>query len=234
VVGACALPAGAGVVLLAEVDGEAALWSLADAGAEAVDALEAGAAALDADWSAAEVPAAAPAPAAWLFVQESEIILTELTCSEPSLERVPWTWTWCPSCGFSMELSPCKFTLWPLSAASTQFPPDCFRQPFMELDWSPLVLVAVEFVWSVDEGDVDGVEGEVDGLVVEGCWLGWLDWSGVEPELPVCANAIPVVSISAKINFLFMSLLLRYLRPSGLDASFSRQRPLRLGRRYMG
>jgi hypothetical protein len=90
------------------------------------------------------------------------------------------------------------------------------------------VLVAVEFVWSVDEGDVDGVEGEVDGLVVEGCWL---DWSGVdpgvEPELPVCANAIPVVSISAKINFLFMSLLLRYLRPSGLDASFSRQRPLR-------
>jgi hypothetical protein len=93
VVGACALPAGAGVVLLAEVDGEAALWSLADAGAEAVDALEAGAAALDADWSAAEVPAAAPAPAAWLFVQESEIILTELTCSEPSLERVPWTWT---------------------------------------------------------------------------------------------------------------------------------------------
>jgi hypothetical protein len=42
----------------------------------------------------------------------------------------------------------------------------------MELDWSPLVLVAVEFVWSVDEGDVDGVEGEVDGLVVEGCWLG--------------------------------------------------------------
>jgi len=174
VVGACALPAGAGVVLLAEVEGEAELWSLADAGAEAVEALEAGAAALDADWSAAEVPAAAPAPAAWLFVQESEIMLTELTCSEPSLERVPWTWTWCPSCGFSMELSPCKFTLWPLSAASTQFPPDCFRQPFMELDWSLVadVLVAVEFVWSVDEGDVDGVEGEVDGLVVEGCWLG--------------------------------------------------------------
>ncbi len=72
------------------------------------------------------------------------------------------------------------------------------------------MLVAVEFDWSV-------VEGEVDGLVVEGCWLGC--WSGVEPELPVCANAIPVVSISAKINFLFMSLLLRYLRPSGLDAS---------------
>ena len=89
VVGACALPAGAGVVLLAEVEGEAALWSLADAGAEVVEALEAGAAALAADWSAAEVPAAAPAPAAWLFVQESEIILTELTCNEPSLERVP-------------------------------------------------------------------------------------------------------------------------------------------------
>lgn len=82
----------------------------------------------------------------------------------------------------------------------------------MEACWS-LVLVAVEFVWSV-------VEGEVDGLVVDGCcWLGCC-WSGVEePELPVWANAIPVVSISAKINFLFMSLLLRYLRPSGLDAS---------------
>ena len=87
----------------------------------------------------------------------------------------------------------------------------------MELDWSLVLVVVVEVVLVV-------VEGEVDGLVVEGCWL---DWSGVEPELPVCANAIPVVSISAKINFLFMSLLLRYLRPSGLDASFSRQRPLR-------
>jgi len=94
------------------------------------------------------------------------------------------------------------------------------------LDWS-LVLVVVEVVLVVVEFDWSVVEGEVDGLVVEGCWLGWLDWSGVEPELPVCANAIPVVSISAKINFLFMSLLLRYLRPSGHDASFSRQRPLR-------
>jgi hypothetical protein len=221
VAGAWALPGAAGVVLLAEVEGDAALWSLVEAGAEAVDVPEAGAAALEADWSAAEVPAAAPAPAAWLLVQESEIMLTELTCSEPSLLRVPWTWTWCPSCGFRMELSPCRFTLWPLSAASTQFPPDCFRQPRMELDWS-LVLVAVEFVdvgfvWSVVEGDVDGVEGEVDGLVVEGCWL---DWSGVvlgvEPELPVCANAIPVVSISAKRNFLFMSLLLRICARMGL------------------
>jgi hypothetical protein len=221
VVGAWALPGAVGVVLLAEVEGDAALWSLVEAGAEAVDVPEAGAAALEADWSAAEVPAAAPAPAAWLLVQESEIMLTELTCSEPSLLRVPWTWTWCPSCGFRMELSPCRFTLWPLSAASTQFPPDCFRQPRMELDWS-LVLVAVEFVdvgfvWSVVEGDVDGVEGEVDGLVVEGCWL---DWSGVvlgvEPELPVCANAIPVVSISAKRNFLFMSLLLRICARMGL------------------
>ena len=61
------------------------------------------------------------------------------------------------------------------------------------------------------------MEGEVDGLVVAGCWL---DWSGVvlgvEPELPVCANAIPVVSISAKINFLFMSLLLRICARMGL------------------
>ena len=49
VVGACALPGVAGVLLLAEVEGDAALWSLVDAGAEAVDALEAGAAALEAD-----------------------------------------------------------------------------------------------------------------------------------------------------------------------------------------
>lgn len=44
-------------------------------------------------------PAAAPAAplaelsmllAAWLLVQESEIMLTELTCTEPSLARVPW------------------------------------------------------------------------------------------------------------------------------------------------
>jgi hypothetical protein len=82
------------VLLLAVVEGEAALWSLADAGAEALDALEsleAGAAAFDAEASAAEVPAAAPALAAWLLVQESEIMLTELTCNEPSLARVPWT-----------------------------------------------------------------------------------------------------------------------------------------------
>jgi len=113
VVGACALPAGAGVLLLVEVEAEAALWSveLAEAGDDALDVVEAGADALEADWSAAEVPAAAPDPEAWLFVQESEIMLTELTCSEPSLARVPCTWTWCPSWGFSMELSPCRLML---------------------------------------------------------------------------------------------------------------------------
>jgi len=77
-------------------------------------------------------------------------MLTELTCNEPSLARVPWIWTWCPSCGFSMELSPCRLMLCPLSDASTQFPPDCFRQPRIELDWS-LVLVVVEFVVLVVE-----------------------------------------------------------------------------------
>jgi hypothetical protein len=85
-------------------------------------------------------------------------MLTELTCTEPSLPRVPWIWTWCPSWGFNMELSPCRLMLCPLSAASTQFPPDCFKQPLMEACWL-LVLVAVEFweFWSV-----------VDGLAVEG------------------------------------------------------------------
>jgi hypothetical protein len=191
VVGVWLLPAATGALLLAVV--EVALWS---------EEGEAGAAVLlaEAVESAAAAPAAGAALEAWLLVQESEIMFTELTWTEPSLARGPWIATWCPSWGFSIELSPCRLTLCPLSAASTQFPPDCFRQPFKEEDWS-LVLVADEFVWSV-------VEGEVDGVVVDG-WLGC--WSGVEPELPVCANAIPVVSISAKINFLFMSLLLRSL-----------------------
>ena len=125
VVGVWLLPVAAGGLLLAVLE-EAALWS----GAVVV----AGAAALEAAASDAAAPVAAPELAAWLLVQESEIILTELTCNEPSLERVPWIWTWWPSCGFSMELSPCRLTLWPLSAASTQFPPDCFRQPRIELD----------------------------------------------------------------------------------------------------
>jgi hypothetical protein len=48
VVGAWALP---GVLLLADVEGEAALWSveLVEAGDEALDVVEAGAAALEAD-----------------------------------------------------------------------------------------------------------------------------------------------------------------------------------------
>ena len=140
-------------------------------------------------------------------------MLTELTCKEPSLARVPWICTWCPSCGFRMELSPCRLTLWPLSAASTQFPPDCFRQPRMELTghwcW-----------WPLNSSDRSLRERWMDWLSMAAGWLGCC-WSGVdEPELPVCANAMPAVSISAKINFLFMSLLLRYLCPSGLEASF--------------
>ena len=51
VVGAWALPGAAGVLLLAVVEGDAALWSveLVAAGAEAVESPEAGAAALEAD-----------------------------------------------------------------------------------------------------------------------------------------------------------------------------------------
>jgi hypothetical protein len=51
VVGACALPAGTGVLLLVEVEAEAALWSveLAEAGDDALDVVEAGADALEAD-----------------------------------------------------------------------------------------------------------------------------------------------------------------------------------------
>lgn len=83
---------------------------------------------------------------AWLLVQESETMFTELTCIEPSLARVPETCTSCPSCGFSTELSPWRLTVWPLSAESTQLPPDCFRQPLSEFWSAPeVVLVAVEF-----------------------------------------------------------------------------------------
>jgi hypothetical protein len=109
-VGCCALPGAAGVVL-PELAADA-LWSVL-------------------------LPAEA-----WLLVQESEIIFTELTCSEPSLARVPETCTSCPSCGFRTELSPWRFTVWPLSAESTQLPPDCFRQPFSEF-WSLLEVVLV-------------------------------------------------------------------------------------------
>jgi len=89
VVGDCALPGAAGVVLLALL--EDALWSVL-LGAVALVA--------EALWSVL-LPAEA-----WLLVQESEIIFTELTCSEPSLARVPETCTSCPSCGFRVELSP--------------------------------------------------------------------------------------------------------------------------------
>jgi hypothetical protein len=99
----------------------AALWSAELAGAAELVAAEE--VADESDGAALD---------AWLLVQESEIMFTELTCTEPSLARDPWIWTWCPSCGFNIELSPCRLTLWPLSAASTQFPPDCFRQPRME------------------------------------------------------------------------------------------------------
>jgi hypothetical protein len=200
VVGDCALPGAAGVVLLAE------------------DALLLGAVVLVAAafWSVL-LPVEA-----WLLVQESEIIFTELTCNEPSLARVPETCTSCPSCGFRTELSPWRFTVWPLSAESTQLPPDCFRQPFTEF-WSllPVVLVALWLLWSV----VDGVV--VDGLVDGVCWLGccWSVELGVlcEPLLPApappaCANAMPDANISAIINFLFMSFAPSKFAPRGFSS----------------
>jgi hypothetical protein len=64
-VGALLLPGAAGVVLLVE----------------------------EALWSAVVLAAPAPEVEAWLWVQESEIMFTELTCSEPSLPRDPCTCT---------------------------------------------------------------------------------------------------------------------------------------------
>ena len=73
------------VLWFAALAEDVALWSVA-AGA----VLEAGAV-LDAVELASE-EGAAPV-LAWLLVQESEIMLTELTCTEPSLARAPWICT---------------------------------------------------------------------------------------------------------------------------------------------
>jgi hypothetical protein len=131
VVGCWALPGAAGGLLL-EALLAAAFWSVL-LGAAVLGAVVLLA---EAFWSVLLVlePAAPVAPvlAAWLLVQESEIMFTELTWTEPSLARDPWICTSCPSCGFSTELSPCRFTVCPLSAERTQLPPDCFRQPLSE------------------------------------------------------------------------------------------------------
>ena len=76
VVGVWLLPVVTGVLLLAVL-----LWSgeVLDAAAPVV--------------APAAAPVAAPPMLAWLLVQESEIIFTELTCTDPSLARVPWICT---------------------------------------------------------------------------------------------------------------------------------------------
>jgi hypothetical protein len=216
-VGALLLPGAAGVVLLpvAELLVEEALWSVL-----VLEAL----APID--------PEPAPEVEAWLWVQESETMFTEVTCSVPSLPRDPCTCTWCPSWGFNSELSPCRFTVWPLSAERIQLPPDCFRQPLIEPDWSEteVVLVAVEF-WPFPFVSVFTF-----APLAEPGWSVVLPWRPAScpwpcpvapvllvpadpcappappaPAPPPCANAIPEASISARINFLFMSLLLRSL-----------------------
>ena len=118
-------------------------------------------AALFAVWSAAAapvaaapvaaVPAAAPMlPAACWAVQVSEIELTEVACREPSDACVPVISTWCASFGFNVLLSPLTLTVWPLSVARVQFPPDCFRQPRIVLGWLELeleVVLVVVVLW---------------------------------------------------------------------------------------
>jgi len=78
--------------------------------------------------------AAVPPIAAWPpLLQESEIMLTEVTCNDAP-DCVPWTSTWWPSCGFSMELSPFRVISCPFWEI-TQLPPDCFRQPRTTVSW---------------------------------------------------------------------------------------------------
>ena len=81
--GALALSEDAPAGLLVVAAGAFAFASLDDAAAPAAAPVVA-AAALASDGAVLE---------AWLLVQESEIMFTELTCREPSLPRVPWTWT---------------------------------------------------------------------------------------------------------------------------------------------
>jgi hypothetical protein len=88
------------------------------------------------------VPMEVPVLLDWL-VQLSEIELIETTCNEPSDACVPTICTWCASFGFSVVLSPLTLIVWPLSDASVQLPPDCFRQP-VTVVWPLAPLVAVE------------------------------------------------------------------------------------------
>jgi hypothetical protein len=203
---------------------DAALWSAVDPLAAVVEdtgcadasVLLAGAAAVA---SAAAAGAAAPlveSEACWL-VQVSEILLTEVTVKEPSLPCVPWTCTFCPSYCLIEEASPARFTLWPLSEVSVQFPPDCLRQPVKEFcPLAGVVLVGLAAVLSVLLGlcvalglcELLGVWVLWSGAVeLEGLWA--LPLGLVDPALPLppaCANAMPEASIIAKINFLFMSV----------------------------
>jgi hypothetical protein len=167
----------------------------------------------------APVVAAPVLPAACWLVQVSEITFTELTCSEPSEDCVPVISTWWASFGLRVESSPITLMVWPLSEASVQLPPDCFRQPRRVVCWPPAFAAVVEDVvvdvvlcevlgvaWSVVEGCWADGSCVVEGCCAEGCW------SGVaEPLLPppACANAMPEASISAIKSFLFIRVLLR-------------------------
>jgi hypothetical protein len=243
-VGCCALPGAAGVLLPDVLLVEAALWSVL-LGAVVLLAV--------AFWSVLLVLLAAafwsvlllPVAPAWLLVHESEIMLTELTWTEPSLARVPWIWTSCPSCGFSTELSPCRLTVWPLSAERTQLPPDCFRQPRSEF-WSLLEFVLVAEVfwplvsvftvaplaapgWSMVLPCVPGAEVPCPCPAAPLFCPAWpcVPWLPAWPLLPAppappaCANAIPDASISARKNFLFISFAPSEVRPSGLSDFFA-------------
>ncbi|HLK52213.1 MAG TPA: hypothetical protein VKU42_02090, partial [Candidatus Angelobacter sp.] len=81
--GALALSEDAPAGLLVVAAGAFAFASLDDAAAPAAAPVVA----------AAAFASVGAALEAWLLVQESEIMFTELTCREPSLPRVPCTWT---------------------------------------------------------------------------------------------------------------------------------------------
>jgi hypothetical protein len=172
-------------------------------------------------FTVAEVPAA-PAPTAapaapvlleedWL-VQESEILFTELTWIEPSLAWVPWIETCWPSYCFRLELSPLRLTVWPLSEAKVQLPPDCRRQPVMEF-WE-LALVAPDCPWALvstcallPEAASGWVPVGDDVLLEDPALPAELPAPAPAPP-PAWAKAMPDASIIAISNFLFMFLLL--------------------------
>lgn len=133
-----------------------------------------------------------------------------------------------------MLLSPFTLMVWPLSVASVQLPPDCFRQPrivvccpllefavvaavpcelgFCWLFWSGFCCASLAAPVAVDPVGLAALPaGPVDPAVP---WLPPL-WPAPAP-LPACANAMPEASTNAIKSFLFIVCSFEVSLPVGL------------------